>query len=197
MRAHPMASLPSTSGVVAAIVAATCASGCGVSADPDRPVPSEGATAQAEIAWPEAAAVDRGVRDALPVAARRAVDRSPVPALVPRRAELLASATVLAREQWYAVSARGEGFTVSIHATRMGHRYPSIQPATGDRSLRGTKAFVTRNEAIWSASWRERGASYTMDVECADPGAARCADEAFLLELVEDLAYVGGAGAAR
>jgi hypothetical protein len=46
--------------------------------------------------------------------------------------------------------------------------------------------------AIWTASWVEDGVAYALDVECAAAGDdPRCASEAYLLTLVDDLAEVG------
>lgn len=190
-----MSRLPSIGGLAAAILAM----GCGLSADSE-PAPARVAAAApdrielAGVTWPAAAEIDRAALAALPAPARAQVASASMPVLVPRRAELLSSATLMAKPSWYAVSARGDGYVVSLHATRAAHRYASIGPAKGDRAIRGAAGFVTRNEGIWSASWIENGVAYVLDVECADPAAARCADDAFLGELAADLAFVGGAG---
>ena len=102
------------------------------------------------------------------------------------------SAIVMARPAWTAVSARRGGLTISLHATRVEHAYEDIAPAKGPHKVRDQPAFITQNEEIWSASWKEYGVHYALEVECDDPSEARCADDAKLRALAKTLRYVGG-----
>lgn len=124
---------------------------------------------------------------------RAAVARSPVPVLIPKRPELLKVCKVMAEEHWYAFHASHDGLTVHVGATRIEHRYNDIAPTKGKQTVRGVPGFVTRNEGIWSAAWREGGISYSLDLECGEPTDARCSDDSTVLSLTRDLVYVGGA----
>jgi hypothetical protein len=145
------------------------------------------------VTWP-AETVDEEARAGLSKVSVEAARRSPVPVLVPRAKELLATATVMAEANWYASSSRTGGITVNVSATRIAHQMPGVGPVEGRDSLRGKRGFVTQNEGIWSATWKENGASYVLDVECESAADERCASDAFVRSLVERLAYVGGAG---
>lgn len=164
-----------------------------------RDVPVNKAVDEVHVAWPERSTIDASVLAGLPAEARELVKTSRVPVLVPRAASLLAAAKLVVRPAFTAVSIDGQGehagLNVSISATRVTHRYQGIPEARGPERVRGDKpAFITQNEGIWSATWRENGLSYVVEVECARPGEdARCRDDAFLRTVVEDLAFVGGA----
>ena len=144
------------------------------------------------VTWPTRSAIDQDARAALDDQARTAVDQAPVPVLVPPSRAWLTRARVIARQHWVAVSSAQDGLTLSIQGNRLAHRYPQIQPASGNRQIRGLPGFVTEQEHIWSLSWLEHGVAYTLDLECASPEDARCADERLALELASQLAYVGG-----
>jgi len=144
------------------------------------------------VAWPPHSAIDLSARAALDDQARQAVDQAPVPVMVPAGREWLARARVIARQHWVAVSSANDGVTISIQGNRLAHRYPQIPPARGNRQIRGWPGFITQQDHIWSLSWLEHGVAYTLDLECASPEDARCADERHALELAAGLAYVGG-----
>lgn len=149
-------------------------------------------TVVTEVTWPAADRIDHAALGGLGPAAAKAVARSPIPVLVPTEADLLKGATLIAKPSWYSFTARSGGLTVTVSATRVAHRYEHIPPAAGTRSARGAAAFVTQNEGIWSVTWMENGASYTLDLECADGADERCKTDAAALGLAEQLAYVGG-----
>ncbi|MCC6900755.1 MAG: hypothetical protein IT377_17375 [Polyangiaceae bacterium] len=155
------------------------------------------ATRSAQITQPHwSAPVDRDVQSRLSAAARAEVAGSPVPVLAPRSAGLAESAIVTTGPVWAAVSATADGVTVAIHTSQLAYRYPDIAPAEGDRTLRGKRGFVTVESNIWQASWHEAGVAHSLHVECAVAGDGRCADDKFLVGLVESLAHVGGRGGA-
>lgn len=144
--------------------------------------------------WPAARDVDRQAVELLPAAARPLVARSTVPVLAPRDPALAGAARLTVRGEFAALSARAGGVTFSVHATRREWQHPGVAPQRGPVELRGTRAFVTQNEGIWSASWIEHEIAYSADLECDAPSDTRCADSARLLELCAGLRFVGGAG---
>lgn len=164
-----------------------------------RDVPVNKAVDELRVAWPAASTIDRAVLEQLPSEARALVPTSRVPVLAPRAPGLASAAKLVVRPNFTALSTNGEGehagLTVSVSATRVAHRYAGTPEAVGPARVRGDKpAFITQNEGIWSATWRENGLSYVVEVECARPAEdARCKDDAFLRSVVEDLAFVGGA----
>lgn len=174
------------------------------SAPRDDSPPAVTTTVRPSVAWPAASSVDdRALQSILagayaakgtdPREIRAMVARSPVPVLAPREI-VLASPTLVVEGEYFALTGRVDGVTISLQGTRAAHRYQDIEPAPGNRDLRSTRGFVSVNEGIRTASWIENGAAYTADVECADVHDARCENEAFLLSLVAQLAFVGGSG---
>lgn len=151
------------------------------------------------IVWPRASEVDTEVLARLSETSRRVAARSPVPAFVVDEPALLAGSTLMARSSWYALSARGDGVIVSLHATSVAHRYehiPALAKPTG-KEVRGQVALVTQNEGIWSAAWNEKGVAYSLEVECAALPDARCESDAFVMSLAGRLAFVGGEGVVK
>lgn len=161
--------------------------------------PASTATANApnvvtsNVIWPASTQIDRALLGALGAEARAKVSRAPVPVLVPRGDDLVAASLVVEPE-FYAFSHRRDGLTVAVQATRREHRHEGVGPIRGDRPLRGTMGFVTENEGIRSASWRENGVAYSVDLECETPTDARCADDTLVTSIVEGLSFVGGGG---
>jgi hypothetical protein len=162
---------------------------------PPKTAPQKKQVVQSAVSWPARATLDEPTRQALSPKSLAAVDRSPVPVLVVARPALLAASTVMSKAAWYALSTRDVGITVSLSASNVAHRYPRTPLVRGPRKVRGQDAFVTQNEGIWSAAWVESGAAYSLELECATPSDARCADPSYLMGLADDLRYVGGAGA--
>lgn len=148
-----------------------------------------------QVIWPARDSIDREALASLPEAAVAAVSTSALPVLVPARGDLLTHAVVMTQPRWTALSSRSNGLTVSLHASRAAHHYAHIAPLPGTRAMRGQHGFVGQNRGIWSASWRENGVAYALDIECASLPDPRCDDAAEVLALVEELVYVGGAGA--
>jgi hypothetical protein len=167
------------------------------SSGPPGPAPASPVPEIAGVRWPPLQQLDRAALASLPPPVAARVRGSPVPVLVPRRPELLAAPVIVTKEHWTSFWARTPEITVSIHATRLAQRYDHIPPFRSKRRVRGAPALITQNEGIWSAAWSENGVTYTLDLECASPDAAPCASDALLLEIAEELVYVGGAGAAQ
>jgi hypothetical protein len=146
------------------------------------------------ITWPAAATRDARAFAVLGDATRASelLGRSPVPVLAPTDVAFERPTFVVGAE-YYALTGRVNGATIAIQGTRAARRYDGIAPVTGDRSLRGGRGFISVNEGIRTSSWMENGAAYSVDIECADPNDSRCANDAFVIDLVEHLAFAGGA----
>ena len=161
-------------------------------------------TVRPAVAWPALATIDDGALLSLSRSGgrndreiRALIARSPVPVLAPRELQL-ASPTLVVEGEYFALTGRADGATISLQGTRAAHRYEGVDPATGNRELsRGSgiaRGFVTTNEGIRTASWIENGAAYSVDVECSESADARCHGDDFLLSIVAQLSYVGGSG---
>jgi len=144
------------------------------------------------VTWPPASAMDVAARGGLDERNRQAVDRSPIPVLVPAEPGWLASATVMAKEHWYALSSSRDGLSLALRGTRLAHRYPTIAAQRGREQIRGRPAFVSTDRRIVSVSWQQHGVAYSLDLECAAPDDRRCADSAFAIGLANALVFVGG-----
>ncbi len=148
------------------------------------------------VAWPPKGMLDARAlaslgRDDDDIRARLA--QSPVPVLAPKDL-VLGTPTLVVESEYYALTGRVAGATIALQGTRAAHRHQGVEPASGNRDVRGTKGFVSVNEGIRTVSWIENGAAYSVDVECADLRDARCASDQFVLEVVDQLTFVGGAG---
>ncbi|MDB5221043.1 MAG: hypothetical protein JWO86_8970 [Myxococcaceae bacterium] len=161
-------------------------------------------TVRPAVAWPALSTVDDGALLSLSKSGGRSdreiralIARSPVPVLAPRELQL-GSPTLVVEGEYFALTGRIDGATISLQGTRAAHRYEGIDPATGNRELarlNGTaRGFVTTNEGIRTASWIENGAAYSVDVECSEAADARCHGDEFLLSVIAQLSYVGGSG---
>lgn len=129
----------------------------------------------------------------LPAKLRPAVDAIALPVLLPRAPALLAGARLVAGAGWYAASMDAGGAQVTLHAFGRAHVRPELlaeQKAAGF----GTGApRISRTEGIVSLAFERFGVAYTLDVECQAPTTdPRCADGLFLMEVLDDLAVLGG-----
>jgi hypothetical protein len=143
--------------------------------------------------WPAAGSVDRATRERLPAEVRAAVERSPVPVLVPADPGWLGSTRVFPGAWGYALAARDGEVTLALHASRIATIVPGVGVAKGTHRVRGVDGFLSVNEGIRTASWIEHGVAYSLDLECRDPRGPACS-EAALRAAVEGLVYVGGVG---
>lgn len=146
------------------------------------------------VVWPKKEQLDKATLETLSEESRRKVAVSTVPVLVPSDPKLLAVGMVMAEEVWFAFNASADGITVSVHGTRLAHKYDDIPKTPGTTPMRGTKGLVTENERIRGTSWNENGVAYTVDLECASATDARCQSDKHVLEITDGLRYVGGAG---
>jgi hypothetical protein len=175
---------------------------------PSEPAPpatvSTATIVKPQVAWPAASTIDERALALLSSSglvgdARSQLSRSPVPVLAPSPDTFrdgLERPTVIVEGEYYVITARSHGATISIQGTRAAHRYEGVDPHPGNKSLRKGSGFVTVNEGIRSSSFIENGTAYSVDVECASNADARCTSDAFVTEVTNALVYVGG-GAAR
>jgi hypothetical protein len=147
------------------------------------------------VSWPSSSTIDERALASLGDA-RSELARSPVPVLAPSSELTLERPTVIVEGEYYVITARHRGATISIQGTRSAHRYEGVDAHPGNEALRKGAGFVTVNEGIRSASFIENGVAYSVDVECAENTDVRCTSDAFVTELTNHLVYVGG-GAAR
>lgn len=135
----------------------------------------------------------RALRDVMRPESREALDRAPVPLLLPNDLGVAASALVTAGPSWVAASIPRGDHTLSVHATNAAMAPPVDNPPRHSSRLRGLPATVTANEGIRVATWEEGGVAYQLEVECARPSDdVRCTDEAFIRQLAEGLVRVEG-----
>lgn len=188
--------------VAAALATSACNGNTSASRTDDRaPTVATGSVSvRPAVAWPAASSIDDRVLESLSRDGTRTdreiralVARSPVPVLAPKTLRL-ASPSLVVEGEYFALTGRVDGATISLQGTRAAHRYEGVDPATGDRDLRGTRGFVTVNEGIRSASWIENGAAYSADIECGDARDERCKSDDFLLSVVAQLTFIGGSG---
>jgi hypothetical protein len=126
-------------------------------------------------------------RERLPAELRARADESSVPVLLPRTLDL-SRASLIVESTYTALSVPAPGITVSLHTVRIAHEHPGVTAAGAPRPIRGGNGYVTVNEGIRVATWTEDGVAYSLDLECAQAGDPRCADDTYLLSLVEELA---------
>lgn len=151
--------------------------------------------------WPPVAQIDREVRNRAPAALLAAVERSPVPVLVPADPSWLTRAGLYVADDpqtfGYAFAATrvdADGARhLSVQASRFATLLPHLAKVRGD-AVRSGQGFLSVNEGVRTASWIEHGVAYSLELECFDPEAPSCDDTA-LRELVAGLVYVGGAAA--
>lgn len=161
---------------------------------PKEPRTTSKTNAVEATSWPTA---DTAALAALDQESQSAVARSPVPVLIPKRPELLRAGKVMVEEHWYAFNASHDGITVNVGASRIEQQHKDIPPQKGKHVIRGANGWITKNESIWSATWRELGIWYSLDVECGDPTDKRCDTDAIILDMANDLVFVGGKGGAK
>jgi hypothetical protein len=188
--------------VATALLTSACNGNTSASRSDDRApaVSTSSIAVRPAVAWPAASSIDDGALASLSRNGtktdreiRALVARSPVPVLAPKDLRL-ASPTLVVEGEYFALTGRADGATISLQGTRAAHRYEGVDPASGNRELRTTKGFVSVNENIRTASWIENGAAYSVDVECSDVRDSRCQSDQFLLSIVAQLTYVGGSG---
>ncbi len=142
------------------------------------------------IAWPDAAAIDAPTRQRLSAAVHERLAAAPLPVLVP--GEGAEGGELFVGDTWYAYSAQLRGARVSIQGSAQARVHGHIEAADPTETIRGVGGFVSSNESIWTLSWIENGAAYSLELECDDPEAPPCADPDRAMALAESMVFVGG-----
>lgn len=145
--------------------------------------------------WPAATTTDHATREQLTPRARAAVDRSPVPVLVPADPAWLASVAVFTSDAGYALAAHDGELGLTLQASRIATLIAGVGHARGHHRMRGVDGFISANDGIRTAAWIEHGVAYSLDLECHEPDGPGCSDEA-LRTAVDGLVHVGGIGGA-
>ena len=146
-----------------------------------------------DVAWPALSEEGKAAFAALPALAQERVAASQVPVLLPPDKEWLATAGVATKPTWTTASMHADGLTVVVTASRAARVVPGVKPHEGNVKVRGDNlGFVTQNEGIRAASWHEGNVAYSVEVECAQAGDARCANGDFVLGVAQGLVFVGG-----
>ena len=89
----------------------------------------------------------------------------------------------------YSLHTRAERSKLILQASGIARLYEDLPGDRGRSKIRGLPGHLTENEGIQSASWIERGTSYTADLECGDPEADECSSDGFL-RLLDTLVFV-------
>ena len=116
---------------------------------------------------------------------KRFVRRSPVPVLLPDRADLLETAAISTGGYFFAASMAEDDVSISVIGASKVILAPGVPepPVLGDEELT-----VNRSEDGVGVSFKAYGVYYDLDVECVDPvNDPRCAEDACTLELAESL----------
>ncbi len=147
------------------------------------------------VAWPDAADTNEAARTRYSTQVQETLSRSPIPVLAP--ADPTANVTATVGPHWYALTVHAEGYLLHTHGSGEARVHPHVRSVEPSHPMREAGGFLTRNEEIWSASWIERGASYSFEIECDRRKVAWCDDEAEVLARVEALVYIGVKAGAR
>lgn len=177
-----------------AIALALLALGCGEVSSEVSGAPSALGEDPTQAVAPSAAVVESARVALLPEASQDVVRRARLPLLLPRDPALLARAIVTAGPRFSALSAQGEGWSLSISGTDHRHALAEeLPPPTPRDQVRGAPAIFTENDGIRTVTWDEAGMAWAVDVECfeaeSDP---RCTGDDFVRALAESLELVGG-----
>ncbi len=123
----------------------------------------------------------------LPSLASSVLAASPVPVLVPERADLLATAQATRGEGWYSLAMATDGVMVVVRGSRRAKSRPALEAQLVPQD----EPAVTSTHGIFTLSFLRSDVAYGIDVECksgeADP---RCADATFVRQLYDDLRRV-------
>jgi len=153
-------------------------------------------SSEAPLTSPEATAPDSSARlamGALDARSRAAIEGAPVERMLLFPAAFSSDAVVTSGPHFFAVSARHEDLTLSLHATDVVHGAlpDDVHIPEAPFEVRGAPARESMNDGIRGVTWTEAGMTYDLEVECfealTDP---RCTEDAFLRDLAEQLVEV-------
>jgi len=150
------------------------------------------------VTWPKVDAIDKYTLRSYPNEFSSIVSDTPMPVLLPKGITF-SDPMLIAKGEYYAFSGRAilngqPDANYTVHATKLAHEYPGAKLAEATVPMRGTKGYITINEGIRVASWSENGVAYSVDIECTREDDIQCSEEAHILNVVNNLAYVGGRG---
>ena len=133
--------------------------------------------------------------DALTSDARRAVEQSTLPVLL-LPARFGEATRAVAGPRFLTLNAPDGDVTVMLQVSNVVHHglpEGATVPAP-ETEVRGVPARTGLNEGIRFVTWGERGAFYSLEVECHSMPLedVRCASEGFALDLADELVAVGG-----
>lgn len=148
-----------------------------------------------EVDWVEAGKHEQIPLEDLSEKQREVLGRASVPVLLPRDAAYVEAAILTAGETWAGASMSMEGYTVVIQGTRQSFEVPGLTDQQKEPVMINPHGHeLTRTKGIVGLSFKAFGVAYMLDVECARPMEdVRCTEDAFILELAESLAVIGGA----
>ncbi len=130
---------------------------------------------------------------ALDAPSRAAIEGAPVERVLLFPAAYLSDAVVTSGPHFFAVSARHEDLTLSLHATDAVHgALPAdVEIPAAPFEVRGAPARESMNDGIRGVTWTEAGMTYDLEVECFEALTdSRCTEDAFIRDLAEQLVEV-------
>ncbi len=137
--------------------------------------------------------VDQLALGALDASSRTAIANAPVERVLLFPAAFLSDAVVSSGPHFFAVSARHEDLTLSLHATDVVHgALPAdVEIPAAPFDVRGAPARESMNDGIRGVTWTEAGMTYDLEVECFEALTdTRCTEDAFVRDLAEQLVEV-------
>lgn len=144
------------------------------------------------VTWPERGELDATLRDRIAAGERDRIDDAALPVLVP--AVGVESGVLTVGEGWYAFSTKDGDTTINVQGSARARVHPGIRKADPPHVVRGQGAFISQNEGIWVVTFIEHGASYSVELECADPRGPACSGPERAVEIAQGLGLVGGRG---
>jgi len=145
---------------------------------------------EAPLTVPESPAAPVAALDA---PSRAALANAPTERVLLFPAGYLSDAVVTSGPHFFAVSARHEDLTLSLHATDVVHGALPADVVIPEApfEVRGAPARESMNDGIRGVTWTEAGMTYDLEVECFEALTdARCTEDAFLRDLAEQLVEV-------
>ena len=130
-----------------------------------------------------------------PEVAQELVSKSAVPVLLLPNPREFETRRLVVKNLYYAAFFSDGKQSISVHGSRLAYKYPRQRylPSKAERSqIRSGEGFVSESEGIWTASWKEFGASYFLSVECAEEKDDRCGSGKYVSQVANSLVYVGG-----
>lgn len=152
---------------------------------------------RAKVDWPSADKIDQKARSYLSAENLKRVDSSPVPVILPSDPEMLKNELVMVYETGYGFSSNYKNIYVSIDAGLISYDFPWLRnlklPPSTD-GVRGTKVYIGADERGVTVSWNENNLLYDVLFNCGGPPDDYGCTKDFMLNTLNNAAYVGGRG---